>query len=116
MQKEFGQLGILWRPSRVSPPGIRPALKGADLPRRLVTAPVEVMPEECRSDRAELNRCFVASERDDANTVPLIVAPFTVIPRTGDHETRVVGIAQPSTSKDLPGSPGIFLVPETGDV
>ena len=50
--------------------------------------------------------------------VPLIFEPYAPImkPRPGHHQVRVIGIALAGLTKDLPRSPRIFLVPESGDI
>src|ERR1041385_4727309 len=42
--------------------------------------------------------------------------PLAVVPRTGDHEVRVLRVVLLGVAEDLPRSPGIFLVPEARDV
>src|SRR2546426_12069368 len=78
---------------------------------------MQVVAEERSLDRfAELAGCLVATERDQPDAVSLGSVPLTVIPRAGDHEVRVVGVVLRGVAKDLPRSPGVFLIPESRDV
>ena len=117
MQVEIDGLGLLGRPLRVSTPGVRSTLKSAGLPRRLLTFVVQVITEEGRFNvLAKLAGGLVPAERNDSDVVALGRAPFPVIPRARDDEVRVIGIVLLGVAKDLPRSPGIFLIPESGDV
>src|SRR5205807_10298510 len=105
------------RPNLVCVPTVRAALERAGLPGRLFAFAVEVMAEKRRLDIfAELTRCFMPRERNQADAVRFWRLPLTVKPRTGNHEIRVVGILFFRVAKNLPRSPGVFLIPESGHV
>ena len=46
----------------------------------------------------------------------MVVLPFTVKPRSGDDEVGVLRIVFFSVAEDFPRTPGVFLVPEAGNV
>src|SRR5947209_802984 len=98
-------------------PTVRSALECAGLPCRLLAFVVQVIPEEWRFNiLAKLASRFVSSKRDQADTVALRTLPFAVIPRPRNHEIRALRIILFRMLKNLPRSPGIFLIPESGDV
>ena len=75
------------------------------------------MAEKRRLDiLAELARCFMSRKRNQADAVGFWRLPLTVKPRTGNHKIRVLWIVFFRVAKNLPRSPGIFLIPESGHV
>src|SRR5215470_8400925 len=114
--KTFGH-GLLWRPSLVGLPGIGAALERGGLPGGFFTFAVQVVAEKRRFDIfAKFTRRFVSAERNDADGVALRGLPFAVIPRTGDNEVGPVGVVFSGVAENLPRSPRIFLIPETGNI
>ncbi len=78
---------------------------------------MEVVTKEGRFDiLAEFAGGLVSSERDEADAVALGTLPLAVIPGTGNDEIRVLRIVLLGMTKNLPRSPGIFLIPESRDV
>ena len=78
---------------------------------------MQVIAEEWSLDvLAELARGFVSGERDDADAVALGAPPLSVIPRPGDDEVGVLRIVLLRVAENLPRTPGIFLVPESGNI
>src|ERR1700674_514363 len=104
-------------PRRVGPPTVGAGLEGCRPPSRLRTLAVQVITEEWSFDRlAEFARGLVAAQRNEADTIALRRLPLAVIPRTSHHEVRVIRIILSRMPEDLPRTPRIFLIPETGDV
>src|ERR1700684_4007482 len=117
MQVEPCGLGLLRWPRRVSMPRVRSALKSAGLPRWLVSLTVQVVAEKGSLNRfAEFARSFVSSERNEADAVSLAPGPFAVKPRACDDKSRMLRIVFFGVTKNLPRSPGIFLIPESRNV
>src|SRR5262249_48743977 len=111
------RLGILWRPSRIGVPGVGARLKRGGLPRRFIAGAVQVMAEEGGFYfLAKLARRFLSAEGNDADGFAFCRLPLAMKPRTGHHEVRAIRIVFGGMPENLPWSPGIFLVPETGDV
>ena len=59
---------------------------------------------------------FVSRKRNDADAVALGSLPFAMEPRPGNDEIGVIGIVFGGVAKDLPRTPGIFLIPKSGDI
>src|ERR1041385_7191634 len=98
-------------------PRVRPTLKSARLPRRLVSVAVQIVAEERRFDIfAELARGLVPSKRNYSNALTLGALPFPVVPRTGHDEIGMLRIAFLGMLEDLPRPPGIFLIPESRNI
>src|SRR3954463_4228791 len=117
MKIQVRALGFFRRPRCVCMPGIRPALERAGLPLRLLPFAVKIVPEERGLNiLAELAGRLMSSEWDESDAVALRSLPFSVEPRSGYHEVRVLRIVFFCMPKNLPGSPRIFLIPETGNV
>ncbi len=78
---------------------------------------MEVVAEERRLySLAKLPCRLVATERERTDAVTFRRPPLPVKPRAGHHEVRVVRVMLVSMAKDLPRSPGIFLIPEARNV
>src|SRR6516225_4822588 len=98
-------------------PGIGSTLKGAGLPGRFLAGPVQVITEEGRLDvLAELARGFMPTKGDQANAVGRGSPPLPVEPRARHHEIGMLRIVLFGVTEDLPRSPGVFLVPESGHI
>src|SRR5208283_1494397 len=98
-------------------PGIQSTLERGGLPCRLLALPVQVIAEKWRLDiLAKLTRCLVSAERNDADAVTLFTLPLAVIPRAGNDEIRVLRVVFFGMTENLPRAPGIFLIPESGDI
>ena len=78
---------------------------------------VQVVAEERGFDVfAELAGGFVSPKRNQADAVALVSLPLAMEPRSGNDEVGVLRIVFFGMAKDLPRSPGIFLIPESGDI
>ena len=98
-------------------PGVGSGLEGGDLPVGLVAFAVEIVAEEGGLNvAAKFERRLVAAEGNDADAISDGRLPFAVVPGAGDHDSCVVGIVLFRVAKDLPRAPGVFLIPEAGDV
>ena len=58
----------------------------------------------------------MSAKRDDANGFAFLSVPLAMEPRASHNEICVIGIIFSGVMENLPRSPGIFLVPEAGDV
>ena len=86
-------------------------MKRAGLPLRFRTLVVQVVAEERRLDiLAELTRGLVTTKRNQPDTLSLGSLPLAVIPRSRNDEIRVLRIALFRVAKNLPRSPGVFLI------
>ena len=98
-------------------PGIGTALESACLPRRLFAYSVKVVAEKGRLDIfAKFTRGLVSREWNNADRIALRTLPLAVEPRTGNDKIRVIGIMLRCVAKNLPWTPGIFLIPKAGYV
>ena len=114
---EVGRLCLFRGPLGIGVPGVRAGLEGGYLPRRLFALAVQVVTEEGGFDvLPELEGGFVPAEGDGANAVSDWRCPSAVEPGAGDHEVGVLRIVLLRVTEDLPGTPGIFLIPEAGDI
>ena len=59
---------------------------------------------------------LMASKGNEPDAVALAARPLSVKPRPGHHKVRVVGIILFGMAKNLPRSPRIFLIPESGNI
>src|SRR5258708_6105967 len=117
MKIQIGGLAFFWRPGCVRVPSVRSGFKSGRSPRWFFTFAVKIVAEERRLNiLSEFAACFVASKRDDADRFALSAVPLAMEPGPGNNEVRVIGIVFSCVPENLPGSPGIFLIPETGDV
>src|SRR5438132_13957136 len=116
LQIEIGRLRPTRRPLRVGSPAIRSGLEGRHPPGWLRAAAVEIIPEERRLDvLAKLARRF-PTEREEADAVTLRCLPFAMKPRAHHHEIGALRVVLGGVTEDLPRSPRIFLIVESGDV
>src|SRR5258708_33910860 len=98
-------------------PGVRSTLKCAGLPCGLVALSVQIVAEKWSQNIfAGFAGRFVSTERDEPDAVSLAACPFSVEPRARHHEVPVLRIVFFSGAKDLPWSPRIFLIPESGNI
>ncbi len=98
-------------------PGVGSGLEGGDLPVGLGAFVVEIVAEEGGLNiLAKFERRFVAAEGNDADAVSDGRLPFAVVPGACDHKVGAVGIVLLRVAKNLPWAPGVFLIPEAGDV
>src|SRR2546427_1856844 len=98
-------------------PGVRTALESSGLPGWFFAHAVKIVTKKRRFDIfAKFARGFVSREGNDADGVALWALPFAVIPRAGTNEMCSVGIMFGGVTENLPRSPGIFLIPEAGDI
>src|SRR5579872_2975115 len=117
MQVEVRRFCFFRRPDAIGMPRVRPALERAGLPRKLLARTMQVITEEWRFDiLAELARGLVSAKRDQADAFAFGRLPFSVKPGTSDDEIRVLRIILFGVAKNLPRSPRVFLIPESGDV
>ena len=114
---KIGTLGFFRGPCRIRVPAIGSALKCAGLPLRLFALIVQVVAEEWRFDvLAEFARGFVPTERNHPDAVAPGCLPLPVVPRTRHNKVGVLRVALFRMTENLPRSPGIFLIPESGNI
>ena len=77
---------------------------------------IEVAEERGLDILPELEGGFVAAEGDGPDSVSDGHGPAPVKPWPSDHEVGVLRIVLLRVTEYLPGAPGIFLIPETGNV
>src|SRR5271166_3287572 len=78
---------------------------------------MQVVAEEGRLDvLAKFAGRFMASERNQRDAVAFRRLPLTVEPWAGHDEIRMVRIVFCGVAENLPRSPRIFLIPESGDI
>src|SRR5579872_7192840 len=117
MQIKVRRLRVLWGPDGIGVPRIRSALERIGLPRRFLASSVQIIAKEWRFDiLPEFARGFVSAKWDQANAIAFRRLPFSVEPRSGDDEIGMLRVVFFGVAKNLPGSPRVFLIPESGDV
>ena len=98
-------------------PTVRATLECGGLPIRLLAFSVQVISEKRGFDVfAELARRFMSSERNQADPLPFRPLPLAMKPWTGNDEIGVIRVMLFGVAENLPGSPRIFLIPESRDV
>ena len=92
-------------------------MKNIGLPLRLFAFAVQVVAEKRRFDvLAEFRGCVVAREWNLADAIGFVGLPLAVEPRSGNDEVSAIGIMFGGMPENLPGPPGVFLIPEPGDI
>src|ERR1700730_10260665 len=117
MEEEFCRFGFLRWPRCIGMPAIRPALKRSVPPRGLCAYAVQIVAEEWRLNTfAKFARGFMSAERNDADGIAFGGLPFAVEPWARDNDIRVIGIVLLGFMKNLPRTPRVLLIPESGNV
>src|SRR5580698_11284479 len=114
MQIEVPSLGLLRWPRIVLVPGVRPRLKRARLPRQLLAFAVQVIAEEGRLNiLTKFAPGLVSTEGNRTDRLSFLASPFSVIPGSSDYEVVPLRVVLCRIAENLPGTPWIFLVPES---